>query len=65
MEANQKKDEVTKTPENLVPDFKADEAKANEAWNQERDIVSGVNKKIEKKLEKGNLKPEDIQNLGD
>ena len=48
-----------------VTDFKSDEHKADEAWEREKDIVSGVNKTIEKKLGEGDLKPGDIENLGD
>jgi hypothetical protein len=45
--------------------FNADEKQADKAWEKEKDIVSGVDKTIEKKLDEGDLWPGDIENLGD
>ena len=62
--------DTSKTPTQFDPatkdaNFKKDELNADKAWEKEKDIVSGVNKTIEKKLGEGNLKPGDIENLGD
>lgn len=57
--------QVPKEKDPEITDFKADEHRADEAWEKEKDIVSGVNKTIEKKLGEGDLNPGDIENLGD
>ncbi|MDB5202377.1 MAG: hypothetical protein JWQ27_1786 [Ferruginibacter sp.] len=47
-----------------VANFKKEEQKANKEWEEEKDTVSGVNGKIEKKLEDGTLSAEDLENTG-
>lgn len=65
MQKQQHKRQQGQTPETSTSDFKQDEKAAQDKWEKEKDSISGVDKKIEHKLEKGDLNPEDTQNLGD
>jgi len=54
-----------KKPNDATEKFDRAEQDASKQWEKEKDIVSGVDKKIENKLEDGTLNPGDIENLGD
>lgn len=48
----------------LNHDIRKEEKNADEEWEEVKDKTSGVNKELEKKLEEGNVDPEDLDTQG-